>query len=86
MNAIDTGGFIDPCLESDRTLLDWFAGQAMVAVLSSDPFYKFELDKIAGLSYDYAAAMLAEKRKIESCNQEQVAPENETLSNVPMFP
>ncbi len=46
-----------------KTLLDDFAGEAMKALLSSSATRDHE--QIAQASYDYAEAMVAEKRKRE---------------------
>lgn len=46
-----------------KTLLDDFAGQAMQALLSSSSTRDHE--HIARASYDYAEAMVAEKRRRE---------------------
>ena len=65
----DTGGAVYPSFPTDddnggMTLLDWFAGQVVeVIVLKhhlNDPVAAAEL------AYDYATAIIAEKRRRES--------------------
>ena len=52
----------DPRLPPDMTLLDWFAGQAMIAVLSGSDMPEGE-DEVAEYAYTQAAAMLAERER-----------------------
>jgi cytochrome c len=54
-----------PWLEEGMTLLDYFAGQALIAC--ADDFIKSAMPRssMAREAYDIAAAMLAEKRRRE---------------------
>ena len=50
---------------TEMTLLDWFSGQALTRVvtnLDADA----SCSNVAALSYEYAAAMLAEKKRREA--------------------
>ena len=71
---IDTGGVVRPFMGSPEkgvngeTLLDWFAGQAMTGDLANGGFIEDnELGKsVAQRSYEFAIAMIAEKRRLEA--------------------
>ena len=77
---MDTGG-----LARDKTLLDWFAGQALVAFPMTRAFLEGEWDKdllqdgkpatnraewLARECYYMAQAMLREKRRLEAAEGE----------------
>jgi hypothetical protein len=48
------------------TLLDYFAGQALVGLLTGDHAWDEEVEQLAVLAYDQAECMLAEKAKREA--------------------
>lgn len=59
-----------PELEHGMSLRDWFAGQAMAAIIGKIPFEEFPEDfspykKTAIGAYDYADAMLAAREASE---------------------
>jgi len=67
---------------ADKTLLDYYAGRAMqgwIAAIAGKPFMdEYEDDEkafrqhqaaVARSSYDYAAAMIAEKRRREASDE-----------------
>ncbi len=72
----DDGGPAHPTTFEDwdggfggMSLLDWFAGQALTGMLaciaSTGTFDCGDSHSVAGAAYDYAEAMLAEKRRWE---------------------
>ena len=54
------------CLDLGMTLLDWFAGQALMAFGHRNISADLTDAQYALLAYDKAAAMVAEKRRRES--------------------
>ena len=69
MNPKDGGGaFPKPAcnegfMQTGMSIRRWFAGQAMVGLLASDPEWEMTFEKVAELSYKAADAMLAEGDK-----------------------
>ena len=51
------------CLDSGMTLRDYFAGQALVGIITSDCSDKMAAEPRAKLAYRIADAMLAEREK-----------------------
>ena len=52
-----------PATMHGMTLLDWYAGQALIGLLMKGPF-DYD-DGLAEVAYSYAADMVAEKRRRE---------------------
>ena len=69
MRKVDTGGNIDTC--GNRTLLDYFAGQALVGMLTHEECFTSPA-KTTLWAYEQAAAMIAEKRRLEELGNETV--------------
>lgn len=67
MSQADNGGpafpVCEPAMPQGMSQRDWFAGQALQGLITTDRQFTHSIPAVARLAYDYADAMLAARRK-----------------------